>query len=129
MARDDFQHGIGLLSKYGLTYDLLIFPKHLALANELVFKFPNQKFVVDHIAKPLIKKQITTPWATDIKSLAKHQNVYCKLSGMVTEADWKNWKASDFNFYLDVIYNAFGEDRIILEAIGRFAKLLEITKK
>jgi len=114
MARDDFQHGIGLLAKYGLTYDLLIFPKHLALANELVGKFPNQKFVVDHIAKPLIKKQIGTPWDTEIANLAKHPNVYCKLSGMVTEADIKNWKASDFQFFMDVVYYAFGEDRIMI---------------
>jgi L-fuconolactonase len=114
IARDDFQHGIGLLSKYGLTYDLLIFPKHLELVNELVRKFPNQKFVVDHLAKPFIKKQIRTPWDTHISLLAKQPNVYCKLSGMVTEADWKFWKPSDFYFYMDLIYNAFGEDRIMV---------------
>jgi L-fuconolactonase len=114
MARDDFQYGIGLLSKYELTYDLLIFPKHLVLANDLVSKFPNQKFVVDHISKPLIKKQIHTPWDTHITNLAKHQNVYCKLSGLVTEADIKNWKASDFYYYLELVFNAFGEDRIMI---------------
>jgi len=114
MARDDFQYGIGLLSKYGLTYDLLIFPKHLVLTNELVSKFPNQKFVVDHLAKPFVKKQIQAPWDKDMTRLAKHPNVYCKLSGIVTEADWKMWKPADFYYYMDVIYNAFGEDRIMI---------------
>jgi L-fuconolactonase len=80
----------------------------------LVAKFPNQKFVLDHIAKPLIKKQIHTPWDTDIANLAKHPNVYCKLSGIVTEADWKNWEPSDFKYYLDVIFESFGEDRIMI---------------
>jgi L-fuconolactonase len=114
MARDDFQHGISLLSKYKLTYDLLIFPKHLSLANELVAKFPNQKFVLDHIAKPLIKDKVHSPWDKDIAILAKNPNVYCKLSGIVTEADWKKWKPSDFQFYLDTIFDAFGEDRIMI---------------
>jgi L-fuconolactonase len=114
MARDDFQHGISMLSKYGLTYDLLIFPKHLKLATELVAKFPKQKFVLDHIAKPLIKDQLKSPWNKDITSLAEHQNAYCKLSGMVTEADWKNWKPVDFHYYLDIVYNVFGEDRLMI---------------
>jgi L-fuconolactonase len=114
MARADFQYGISLLEKYGLTYDILIFPKHLKLANELVAKFPNQKFVLDHIAKPFIKDKVYSPWDKDISSLAKNPNVYCKLSGMVTEADWKNWKPSDFKYYLDIIFEAFGEDRIMI---------------
>jgi L-fuconolactonase len=114
MARPDFQQGIGLLSRYGLSYDLLIFPKHLALANELVHKFPNQMFVLDHIAKPLIKDQVRAPWDKQIVQLAKHPNVFCKLSGMVTEADWKSWKPDDFAYYMDTVYQAFGEDRIMI---------------
>ncbi|MFC2138842.1 amidohydrolase family protein [Bacteroidota bacterium] len=114
MERSDFQLGISLLSKYDLTYDLLIFPKHLTLATELVTLFPNQKFVLDHIAKPLIKDQVFSPWDKDIIKLANLPNVYCKLSGLVTEADWKNWKQDDFNYYLDTVFNCFGEDRLMI---------------
>ena len=114
MARDDFQYGISLLQKYHLTYDLLLFPKHLPLAMELVQKFPNQKFVLDHIAKPDIKGEIKEPWVTDIRKLAQLPNVYCKLSGMVTEANWDSWKADDFRFYLDTIFEAFGPDRLMI---------------
>ncbi len=114
MARPEFQRGIGLLSKYKLTFDLLLFPTHLSLAIELVKKFPEQLFVLDHIAKPLIKDRIHTPWDKDIKKLAEFQNVYCKLSGMVTEADWENWKTDDFTFYLDTVFNCFGEDRLMI---------------
>jgi L-fuconolactonase len=114
MAREDFRYGISLLSKYNLTYDLLIFAKHLSLATELAYTFPDQKFVLDHMAKPGIKNQIRSPWDKDIGELAKLPNVYCKLSGMVTEADWKHWKASDFRYYLDVVFDRFGEDRLMI---------------
>jgi L-fuconolactonase len=114
MARPDFQHGLSLLEKYGLTYDLLIFPKHLPLATELVKKFPNQRFVLDHMAKPDIKNQLKEPWTTQIKLLAEQPNVYCKLSGMVTEADWAGWKTADFAYYLDVVFDAFGPDRLMV---------------
>ena len=96
MARKDFRRGISSLQKYSLTYDLLIFPKHLPLAMELVKEFPDQPFVLDHIAKPDIKGQRREPWASGIRKLAQLPNVYCKLSGMVTEADWKSWKKDDF---------------------------------
>lgn len=114
IARSDFHCGISLLKKYNLTYDLLIFPKHLPLVNKLVQKFPDQKFVLDHIAKPDIKNQLKSPWEKDILALAKNQNVFCKLSGMVTEADWHKWQSLDFKFYLDVIFEAFGEDRLMI---------------
>lgn len=114
MARSDFQHGISVLKKYNLTYDLLIFPKHLQVAYEMVKKFPGQKFVLDHIAKPDIKNQIKENWKSDIVMLAQLPNVYCKLSGMVTEADWGQWKFSDFTFYLDTIFQAFGTDRLMI---------------
>ena len=114
MASDNFQYGISLLGKYGLTYDLLVFPKHLQLAAELVSHFPDQKFVLDHIAKPLIKDHVKSPWNKDIIKLAQNSNVYSKLSGMVTEADWKNWRASDFQYYLDTAFDAFGENRLMI---------------
>jgi L-fuconolactonase len=135
MARDDFQHGISLLEKYHLTYDLLVFPKHLPLAAQLVQKFPNQKFVLDHIAKPVIKKQLKEPWASDIAKLAQLPNVYCKLSGMVTEANWRNWNLSDFRFYLSTVYNAFGASRLMIGSdwpvctvAGPYSKVLSIVQ-
>lgn len=108
-----FQNGISLLKQYGLTYDILVFPSQLPAAIQLVNKFPNQKFVLDHMAKPFIKDGKIDAWKKDIELLARSQNVYCKISGMVTEADWKNWKKEDFTKYLDVIFNAFGLDRIL----------------
>jgi L-fuconolactonase len=113
MARKDFRRGISFLQKYSLTYDLLIFPKHLPLAMELVKEFPDQPFVLDHIAKPDIKGQRREPWASGIRKLAQLPNVYCKLSGMVTEADWKSWKKDDFRFYLHTVLDCFGPDRLM----------------
>ncbi len=114
MARQSFRNGISLLEKYNLTYDLLLFPKHLPLATELVKAFPRQKFVLDHIAKPDIKQQLKEPWASNIKQLAQLPNVYCKLSGMVTEADWNGWKKDDFTFYLDTVLDSFGANRVMI---------------
>jgi L-fuconolactonase len=108
-----FVRGISKLEKYGLSYDILIFEKHLKPAAEFVAKFPNQRFVLDHIAKPKIKKGEVEPWRQNIQELAKFPNVMCKVSGMVTEADWKNWKRDDFLPYLDTVFNAFGTNRIM----------------
>jgi L-fuconolactonase len=113
MLRDEFLRGISILPDYGLTYDLLLFPRHLPVAEKVVAMFPDQKFVLDHIAKPLIKDKILDPWADDIKRLAAHKNVGCKLSGMVTEADWQSWKSSDFHPYLDIVFKAFGPERLM----------------
>jgi len=114
MMRDDFIRGIGKLNRYGLTYDLLIFAKHLPVACELVGKFAEQAFVLDHVGKPLIKDRKIEPWRRDICRLASFQNVSCKLSGMVTEADWHNWKPEDFKPYMDVVLEAFGTDRLMV---------------
>lgn len=114
MLRDDFLKGISLLKGYNLTYDLLLFPKHLPVARLVVSMFPEQKFVVDHISKPLIKDQIINPWNEDLIMLAENQNVWCKLSGMVTEADWEKHRPEDFYPYLDVVFRAFGTGRIMI---------------
>jgi L-fuconolactonase len=114
MLRKDFQAGIRLLEKFNLTYDILIFSRHLPMAIDLVSDFPNQKFVLDHIAKPFIKDKKIDPWQSDIKELASYKNVWCKASGMVTEADWNNWTDENFNSYLKVIEESFGYDRIML---------------
>lgn len=113
MLRDDFQRGIAALAEFDLTYDILIFPRHLPVACKLVERFPDQSFVLDHIAKPLIKDGLLEPWAADIEQLAAHPNVACKLSGMVTEADWQGWRPSQFQPYLDVVFEAFGPSRLM----------------
>lgn len=113
MLREDFIRGIGLLAEYGLTYDLLLFPRHLPIACELVAKFPDQPWVLDHIAKPAIKSGQHEPWATDIRRLATFPNVFCKVSGVVTEADPQAWQTTDFRPYLDVVFEAFGSKRIM----------------
>jgi len=114
MLRADFVRGIGMLAEFDLTYDLLLFPRHLPVACELVGLFPEQPFALDHIAKPLIKDGILEPWATDLRRLAAFPHVYCKVSGMVTEAEWKAWKPADFRPYLDVVFEAFGTQRTMI---------------
>jgi len=114
MLSESFIRGIGTIGNYNLVYDILIFPKHLSNAEELVIRFPGQKFVLDHIAKPLIKERIISPWKEGIEQLARHSNVSCKLSGMVTEALWKGWKKEDFTPYLDVVFDSFGPSRLMI---------------
>ncbi len=114
MLREDFQRGVAQLAEYGLAYDLLVFPRQLRAVVGLVQAFPEQRFVLDHIAKPLIAEGKMEPWATEIRELARAGNVTCKLSGMVTEAKWTGWKAEDFRPYLDVVFEAFGTERLMI---------------
>jgi L-fuconolactonase len=113
MLRPAFQRGIGALVQHSFTYDLLILPDQLAYAAELAQAFPKQPFVVDHIAKPPIKAQEIDAWLRGIRQLAAHENVSCKVSGMVTEADWQHWEPDDFRPYLDVVFAAFGPQRVL----------------
>lgn len=113
MLRPAFKNGISKLQKYGFIYDILIFPNHLRNAARLVAEFPDQSFVIDHLAKPYVKKGDIEGWRNDMQALAKFPNVSCKISGMVTEADWKSWKKEDFIPYLDVVVEAFGTDRLM----------------
>jgi len=114
MMRPEFLRGISLLADYELTYDLLLFENHLATAIKLVKQFPNLKFVLDHISKPRIKDQAFEPWERDLKELAEMDNVYCKLSGMVTEADWDNWTPEDIVPYIYLTLEAFGANRCMI---------------
>jgi L-fuconolactonase len=114
MLRDDFQRGISALGSVGLTYDLLVFPRHLSAAMTLVDRFPYQQFVVDHIAKPDIAGGVLDPWAGRIRELARRENVFCKLSGLVTEADHATWKPSDFEPYIETVLEAFGPSRLMI---------------
>jgi len=113
MLRPDFLNGISLLNKYNFTYDILVFPDQLKFINEMVAKFPEQKFVLDHIAKPYIKDKLLADWDVNIKTLGEFDNVFCKISGMVTETNWNNWQPGEFDPYMDVVVDAFGTDRIM----------------
>ncbi|MBI4657437.1 MAG: amidohydrolase family protein [Verrucomicrobia bacterium] len=114
LLRADFLRGLTKLKDFGLAYDLLIFPKQIPAAIELARRFPEQRFVLDHLAKPFIKDAILAPWSDQIRELASAPNVWCKISGLVTEAQWKTWKPDDFSPYLDVVCEAFGEDRLMV---------------
>jgi L-fuconolactonase len=112
LLRADFCNGIAHLEKYNFTYDLLILPKHLPYALEFVKRFPNQKMVIDHLAKPDFKQTDFSHWEKGIRAISKCENVHCKVSGLVTEADWKNWKTTDFTYCLDVVTEAFGMNKL-----------------
>jgi len=113
LLRKDFCDGISLLKKYNFTYDILIYPKHLKHAIKFVERFPDQKFVIDHIAKPFIKDQIIKEWKEELEVFGKYKNVYCKMAGLVTEADWDNWKFEDFSSYVSITLDIFGTDRVM----------------
>lgn len=113
MLRPAFMQGVSMLKRFDFTYDILIFAVHLPNTLLFIKAFPDQPFVIDHIAKPNIKAGEMETWERYMKEISSYENVYCKISGMVTEADWKNWKKEDFTKYLDVVVEAFGTDRIM----------------
>ncbi len=136
LLRKDFKRGISKLINYDLCYDILVYPKHLPVAVEFADAFPNQKFVLDHIAKPFIKDRILSPWDVHIKQLALRPNVYCKLSGMVTETTWHKWNKDDFIPYLDVVFEAFGTERLMVGSdwpvctlSGSYSDVIDIIKQ
>jgi L-fuconolactonase len=113
LLRPDFNAGIALLKQYALVYDILIFERHLPAALSFVDRHPAQVFVLDHIAKPRICDSVLEPWRTNIRELARRENVFCKLSGMVTEAHWAHWHPQDLQPYFDVVLDAFGPKRLL----------------
>ncbi|MDO1511560.1 amidohydrolase family protein [Maribacter confluentis] len=108
-----FRKGLAELAKFNLTYDLLVYHNQLPHVLDLVHSFPDNKFVLDHIGKPAIKEEGLVNWSNDIKKLAAFPNVYVKLSGMVTEADWTNWTEEEIIPFIDVVFNVFGAERIM----------------
>ena len=114
MLLPEFRRGISKLRRHNLTYDLLLFPRHLSAASQLAREFPDQPFVLDHLAKPGIRDRKLSPWREDIRKLAALPNVHCKLSGMVTEARWHQWRPDDFRIYLDTVLEAFGAKRVMI---------------
>jgi len=114
LLREDFRRGVARLRAHGLVYDLLLFPKHLPRAVKLVEQLPEQSFVLDHIAKPFIRDGLVSPWREELRRLASLPNVSCKLSGMVTEARWNEWRPADIHPYLDAVLEAFGASRLMI---------------
>ncbi|MEO7121454.1 MAG: amidohydrolase family protein [Ginsengibacter sp.] len=113
MLKTEFLDGIKALQEFDYTYDILIFPDQLKFINQFVAQFPTQKFVIDHLAKPYIKSKKIDDWKNDIQQIAKYENVHCKISGFITEADMKNWKEEDFIPYFDTVVETFGINRIM----------------
>ena len=113
MLQKEFQHGISALEKHDFTYDILIFPNQLEEAIELVSKFSKQKFILNHCAKPYIKDNKITIWKKNLEKLASFKNVACKVSGLTTEANWNSWNQKEIQPYLDVVFKAFENDRLL----------------
>jgi L-fuconolactonase len=113
MLKEAFMNGISELQQFDFTYDILIYADQLKYIPKFVAAFPEQKFVMDHIGKPEIKDKKIEEWKKDIMQIAKYENVYCKISGMVTEADWKNWHRDDFIPYIETVLDAFGIERVM----------------
>lgn len=111
---DAHARGVGHLAERGLTYDLLLRTIHLPAAIRLVDRFPNQSFVVDHMAKPAMDGSDAEPWTSGMREIARRPNVMCKLSGLVTEADWRSWRAETFEPYLDSVLDRFGAERLMI---------------
>ena len=113
MLRPDFLRGVGLLRDFDLAYDILVFERHLPQTIQFVDRFPDQVFVLDHIAKPRIRDGELSPWRERIVELARRENVYCKLSGMVTESAWNGWTPAQLKPYFDTVLQAFGTRRLM----------------
>jgi len=113
LARGDVVHRVGMLRDFGLTYDILVYPQQMPAALSMVKRLPDQRFVLDHLAKPLIREGEMEPWAAVMKEMAHNPNVWCKVSGLVTEADWGGWQPEEIRPYLDVVFEAFGPDRLM----------------
>ncbi|HTQ96673.1 MAG TPA: amidohydrolase family protein [Candidatus Acidoferrum sp.] len=133
---EDFLHGVECLEEFGLTYDILIYEKHLPVAAEFVEKFPRQRFVLDHLGKPPIKEGRLQPWTKGIRELAKFPHVYCKLSGLVTEADWRLWTPEQIAVYLDVAFECFGPQRLMIGSdwpvclvAGSYSRTIAVVEK
>ena len=110
----DFNRGIASMLSSGLVYEILVYERHLPQTIKFVDAHPNQIFVLDHIAKPRIQERMVSPWRERIFELARRENVFCKVSGMTTEADWHAWTEADLRPYLDTVFEAFGAARLMM---------------
>jgi len=113
LSGKNFRRGLSFLQAYDFTYDVLIYHHQLQQAVEFVSQFPDQKFIIDHCAKPDIRHKKIEDWKVLMKEMATHSNVHCKVSGLFTEAAWKEWSAGEFYPYLDIVFQEFGIDRLL----------------
>jgi L-fuconolactonase len=113
LLRADFQRGVALLDRFGLSYDILVYPRQLPAACAFADRNPDLRLVLDHLAKPPIAAGGTEPWASDLRALARRPHVHLKVSGLVTEADWASWTPDQLRAYLDIAFDAFGPERIL----------------
>ena len=135
LMQTDFLRGIAMLEEFNLTYDILIYARHLPVTAEFVARFQRQRFVLNHLAKPDIRGREQATWSRGIREVAKFPNVYCKLSGLVTEADWDNWTEGDFAPYLDVAFECFGASRLMIGSdwpvctvAGSYSRVVNVVK-
>lgn len=135
-ARPQFVAGVRKLAPLGLSFDLCIYHPQLPAAIQLVRQAPEVNFVLDHLGKPAIKSKVQEPWKTQLRELASLSNVWCKVSGMVTEADWTNWRAEDLRPYLDQVIDCFGFDRLMFGSdwpvstlAARYQQWLEVVQE
>jgi L-fuconolactonase len=136
LLQPDFLRGISLLEEFDVAYDILIYTKHLPIAAEFVKRFPRQRFVLDHLAKPPIKTGAVDVWARGLRELALFPNVFAKVSGLVTEAHWQGWKPEDIRPYLDVAFECFGPKRLMIGSdwpvctlAGSYAQVMNLVKE
>jgi len=113
ILRDDFNRGVALLDKHGLAFDILIYDRHLPYAIQFVDRHPKQRFILDHIAKPRIRDGETLPWRDNLREMAKRPNVWCKVSGVATEADHQRWTEAQLRYYIDTAIEAFTPERVM----------------
>jgi L-fuconolactonase len=135
LREPDFLRGISVLEEFDLAYDILIYTKQLPMVVEFVQRFPRQRFVLDHLAKPPIRAGTVDLWARGMRALASYPNVFAKLSGLVTEADWQSWKPEDFRPYLDVAFECFGSRRLMIGSdwpvctvAGSYARIMNLLQ-
>ncbi|HEY6371203.1 MAG TPA: amidohydrolase family protein [Candidatus Sulfotelmatobacter sp.] len=135
LLQPEFLRGISALDEFDLAYDILIYTKHLPVAAEFVERFSRQRFVLDHLAKPPIRSGQINSWARGIRRLAEFPNVFCKLSGLVTEADWQHWRPEEIVPFLDVAFESFGPDRLMIGSdwpvclvAAPYARVLQVVK-
>jgi L-fuconolactonase len=135
MQQKNFVRGVREMAKFGYTYDILIYPTQLKDVLHLVRECPENKFVIDHLAKPYIKDKKVSQWSNYMHQIGKEEQVYCKISGMITESDWQNWQKADFHIYLDVVLEAFGTDRLMFGSdwpvclvAGNFEQVIDIVE-
>lgn len=113
ILREDFNRGVAELKRFDLAYDILIFERHLPQTIEFVDRHPNQIFIVDHLAKPRVRDGLVSPWRENMRELARRPHVYCKISGLATEADHSRWSETQFTPYMDWILSSFGPERVL----------------